>query len=451
MEEIYGISLDQLAEFGAKYSEFQAKYAQNEVTAAFDAWLLTQGKNSHDYWLAHNSWLDRFKADPSGQLQARHMMKVAEFSQKAHFGDVRDMSQDVLEGATLDRYAELTVAMSKPGIDAEAVAREHGLKDAAHWVRINAAWSDAMSKDTEHKLSTQFGALYQKYAGPAFAEQQMLATAAVLAESNKPQDKIEEPTVPDTPDQLLAKLSSTSRAEKWRAAGRLAHSIDIGAAKGAAYRAACIPVLIEILERHDEHTASDAEDAARRLIDLGETTSEVKSSMARCLARAEEKLTSLKAAFAPIQDKAVPERMVLNAQIQTHASLVSHLQGCLADFQEAAAPMAAGSSLAPSQSSTSSGKSGGGFGFVLPLVAVLVLASGGLFFFLSKKKAPDVSLGAATTAADSAIAAPSAAAVSAAAATATATAAGASAQAASSAAPAKPGHPSKLHHPKKKP
>src|SRR5450432_4226175 len=243
MDEIYGVSLDQLAEFGVKYSEFSAKFGEQEARAAFDEWLAAQGANSHNYWQAYNSWQHRFRADPSGQLYARFTMKAAELSQKVHFGDVRDMSQDTQEGVTLDQYAKLTVAMGKPGIDAEAVARQHCLTDAAQWLRVNAAWSHAMSQDLEHKLTTQFGQLYQKYAGPAFMEQQMLATAAVLAESNQPQDRVAEPVVEQTPDILMQKLSSTSRAERWRAAGMLAHAIDIGAAKGGAYRAACVPVL----------------------------------------------------------------------------------------------------------------------------------------------------------------------------------------------------------------
>ncbi len=451
MDEIYGVSLDQLAEFGGKYSEFQAKYSEAEARAQFDQWLRTQGTDSDTYWRAYQGWQERFHADPTGQLFARFTMKTAEVAQKVHMADVRNMSEDTREGVTLERYAELAVAMGKPGVDAEAVARQHGLTDVAHWLRVNAAWSQAMSQDLELKLTNQFGLLYQKYAGPAFAEQQMLATAAVLAESNKPQDQISEPAVPDTPDTLLHKLSSTSRAERWRAASRLAHAIDIGAAKGGSYRAACIPVLIDMLEHHDEHTASDAEDAGRRLLDLGERTSNVKGAMARCLARAEEKLVSMKAAFAPIQDKAVPERIALNTRIQTYGSLIASLQGYLADFREAPPQSAVvrGSS-APVGSKPSGGKSGGGF--VLPLVIVVVLVGGGIAFFLSKKPAPDATLNAATPA-DSAGSAPNAPAV-----TATATAAAAaiatatSVQAAASGAPgAKPAHPSKAYPPKKKP
>ena len=402
MDEIYGISLEKLAEFGSKYSEFSAKYDEPNARAAFDQWLLTQGSSSDDYWRAYQAWLARFRADPTGQLEARHAMMVARHSQRIHFGDVRDMSQDTHEGVTLDRYAALSVAMGKPGIDPEAVAREHGLTDAAEWTRANAAWSDAMSKDTEHKLTTQFGALYQKYAGPAFAEQTMQATAAILAQANQPQDVADEPTVEQTPDLLLEKLSSASRAERWQAARRLAHAIDIGAAQGGQYRAACVPVLVDILEHHDEHTASDAEDAARRLVDIGEKTSDVRGSMARCLNRAREALTTFEAAFAPIQNSAVPERLVLRTRIDSYRSLISSLEGYLADFQES--PVATFAPPAMAQAVVSRPASGGGIARLLPVGAVVLVVAAAIAFFAGRKNPSDVSLNAAT-ASDSAAAA----------------------------------------------
>jgi hypothetical protein len=439
MDEIYGISLDMLAELAAKFSEFQVKFGDAEARAHFEQWALSRGTDSNTYWQAHNAWLARFQADPTGQLYARYTMKSAELAQKVHFGDVRDMSQDTQEGVTLERYAEITVAMSKPGIDAEAVARQHGLTDAAHWVRVNAAWSAAMSQDFEHKLTTQFGQLYQKYAGPAFTDNLMQQTAAILAEPNQPRDRVDEPTVPETPDTLLQKLSSPSQKERWGAARRLAHMIDIGAAKGANYRAACVPALLEILERHDDYTASDAEDAARRLIDLGETTPDAKGAMTRCLNRAEEKLATIKAAFAPIQNRAVPERAVLQARIQEYSSLVSSLRQYLADFREAPAPAAMLSAGMPSAPKK------GGVSFAVPFVIVLLLGGGVAAFLLTRGSAPSAALNAATPAADSASTGAVSTAVAApAAATATAVAAGAPASA------AKPGHAGKPHHPKKK-
>ena len=238
-------------------------------------------------------------------------------------------------------------------------------------------------------------ALYQKYAGPTFAEQTLQATAAILAQANQPQDVIAEPAIEQTPDMLLQKLSSASRAERWQAARRLAHAIDIGAAQDGQYRAACVPVLIDILEHHDEHTASDAEDAARRLVDIGEKTSDVRGSMARCLNRAREALTTFEAAFAPIQNAALPERLTLRTRIDSYRSLISSLEGYLADFQES--PVASFAPHATAQAVMNRPASGsGGIARLLPVGAVVLVVAAAIAFFASKRNPSDVTLNAAT-------------------------------------------------------
>src|SRR4051794_8037084 len=96
--------------------------------------------------------------------------------------------------------------------------------------------------------------------------------------------------VEHTAELWLEQLASATRAERWRAALSLAHAIDIGAVRGGLYRAACLPVLIEILEQEDDETADAAEAAqaaARRLVELGERTFDVHASMIACLVRAE--------------------------------------------------------------------------------------------------------------------------------------------------------------------
>ncbi|HEY4103365.1 MAG TPA: hypothetical protein VGM44_05720, partial [Polyangiaceae bacterium] len=179
---------------------------------------------------------------------------------------------------------------------------------------------------------------------------------------------------------------------------------------------------------------SDAEDAARRLIDIGESTSDVKGAMARCLNRAEDKLNTLRAAFAPIQDSAVPERMVLQTRIQEYSSLASSLRERLSEFREAAAP-----SAAPSVEIPAARPKSGGVGFALPLIGVLVLGGGAAALFMMKKEPPSATLNAAA-AADSATAAPIATATTVAPATAIAAAAPSQ-----SATPAKAGHATKPH------
>jgi hypothetical protein len=351
MDAYYGITLEGLAEITAKEGELRVKHGQEGGRAAFRSYLAERGHTESDWANAHNTWLERFRADPTGQLEARFHHTLGALAQKAHFGDVRDMSQDQLEGVTLEKYAQLSVLMAKPGVDADALAREHGLAGADAWVKANAAWGAKMGADTTFKLATQYGALYQKYAGPQFAEQQMAATAAILAESNKPReprDLADAPKKDLSQATLLAKLRSESRDDRWEAARWLAHQWKKND-PSTQVNLECIPVLIDILEHHDEHTASKAADAAQKLTsDLEQYTDAVKWSIGACLTRAKEKLATLETAFAPIRDQAVPERVFMQSRIQDFQGLVRDLEGVLARWP---APQAHAVAAVPSNSS----------------------------------------------------------------------------------------------------
>lgn len=327
MDAIYGMTMEMLAETMSKHGELRAKFGEQQGMLEFDRWLSGKGLNQNTWAMAHNAWHDRFKADPTGRQEAQFHMLLQQQTMKAHFGDVRDMSQDTEEGITLDQYAQITVAVSRQGADVDQIVKGFGLQDAAHWQRANAAWSAKMGQDTTHKLTMQFGQLYQKYAGPSFQQEMMDQTAGILAERNKPQDVVDEPEEELTPDLCLQKMRSPSRNERWKYARHYAHMADLNNVpdKGAAI-ATVTPILIEMIEQHDEHTTSDAEDGARKLWDLGVRNDDFKGAVGRCLNRAEEKLVSLQAAFAPIQNQAVPERVTMQTRIQDYQSLVSTMR-----------------------------------------------------------------------------------------------------------------------------
>jgi hypothetical protein len=375
MEELHGISLETLADIMTKHGELNAKLGQQQGASELRSYLAGRGLNEQVWSAAHNAWIERFRADPTGMLEAQFHQMLSQRTMKAHFGDVRDMSADQLEGVTLDQYAQLSVAMGKPGVDADAVARAHGLSGTAQWTAASAAWGAKMAADTTFALSTQFGALYQKHAGPAFAQAQLQQTADILASSNAPREVAPSKAADLSQPTLLAELRSQDPDVRWKAARWLAHQWKKGD-PGTEANLACIPVLIEILERHDERTVSNAEDAVGKLArDLAQFTPAVKSAMSMCLNRAKEKLGSLEAAFAPIRDKAVPERVTLQARIQEYQSLIGTLEGALRSWPaEGRAPAAAVGMTMP----TSTAKPKGKFPFAVLLV-LPVLAAGGYF------------------------------------------------------------------------
>lgn len=218
-----------------------------------------------------------------------------------------------------------------------------------------------------------------------------------------------------TPEVLQEQASSSARAVRWKAARLLAHAIDIGQARGASFRAACVPVLLEILETHDADTASDAEDAARLLVDLGERSILVRASMTRCSSRAADELVALEAALVPIQSSTVDEASVLRERIEAHRSLVTSLRGYLEEFR--ASPAA---SFAPPAAATVTavalsrrpGKASS-LSLLLPALALILVVGGVAALLFGHHGKREVNLNAALTAQENAPPVPSAPKVSA--------------------------------------
>ena len=439
MDAIYGLTMDQLAEMFSKEGELRTQYGEREGRQHFHQYLASRGTDENTWALAWNGWHDRFKADPTGRMEAQFHMQLAQLSAKAHFGDVRDMSGDTEEGITLDQYAQIVVAISRAGANADDVVKQFGLEDVAHWQRANAAWTKKMGEDTTHKLTMQYGTLYGKYAGPSFQEETIAQTAAILAANNAPRDVVSEPEEELTPELCLRKMQSPSQNERWRYAGHYAHMADLGNVPDKLAAIATVtPVLLEMIERHDEHTTSDAERGARKLWDLGVRGDDFQGAVGRCLNRAREKLASLQAAFAPIQNQAVPERVTLQARIQDYTSLVEMMSELQREdwstgLETSAAPppatqgmheghgmhgMPQGQRPFPFQAAPMpmAPRSSGGFPKFL-LVPVILLAAGAAFYFVrmrpaaqSAATATSVTSGSVTPPADSAAAAASAAA-----------------------------------------
>lgn len=323
MDEIHGVTLDLLAEAFCKMGDLRVQYGEQQGRSEYERWLASKGLDWNRYAEAHNAWQERFSSDPTGQTEARFHMLVSQISARAHFGDVRDMSADSIEGITLDQYAQIIVAISREGANVEEIVRKFGLQDVAHWQRANAAWTAKMGADTTHALTMQYGQLYQKYAGPSFQQEMTNQTAGILAKMHAPEDVVDEKEEELTPELCREKMNSSSRNERWRYARYYAHMADLGNVPDKAAAITIVtPFLIDMIERHDDHTTSDAEDGARKLWDLGNRTDDFRGAVGRCLNRAREKLASAEAAFAPIQHQAVPERVNLRARIESYKSLV---------------------------------------------------------------------------------------------------------------------------------
>jgi hypothetical protein len=404
MDAIYGVTMEMLAEISSKHGELNAQYGQQQGRLALQQYLAQRGLDENVHAHAHNGWMERFRADPTGRLEARFHMLLSQLSMKAHMGDVRDMSQDTAEGVTLDTYAQITVAISRAGADAEQVARQFGLADVNHWQRANAAWTAKMGADPSHKLSTQFGTLYQKYAGPSFQQETEAQMAAALAAANAA-PRVRTPQKDLTAEECVQRMQSNDYGERWKYAGLYANMVDLGNVPDKAAGIALVaPILLEMIERHDDNSTSSAELGIRRLWDLGVRTSDVHGAVSRCYARAREKLVSLQAAFAPIQNQAVPERIPMQAKIQDYTSLVETMGQYLGENwtpppQQPAFASAAPPGVAPSFVAANAGNATKRSGFpVWLVVAPVVLLGAGAFGYVRVRGAMSASQAEVTSA-----------------------------------------------------
>src|SRR5260370_9648198 len=184
-ESCYGFSLDLLARSFAQLSACRTQYGEKEGNEQFSAWLGDRCQTLERFDAAYSVWWKRWKADPTGESEARFHTLDAKYSQELHFGDAPRRDQESREGVTLDRYAKIAAALTRPGADVDKVLRQNGVDSRERWRRINDAWGKAMKEDTSYALVQQYAALYQKYAGPEFAAKQEKAFADTLAAHNR--------------------------------------------------------------------------------------------------------------------------------------------------------------------------------------------------------------------------------------------------------------------------
>jgi hypothetical protein len=339
-EKVQGIGLELLAELLARQLELRTRVGEKQGNVDFEKLLADRGFTKRQYDMAYAAWWERFKADRTGKLEADFHTREAEWSRKLNFGDVPDLSQTAREGVTLEQYARIVAGMTQPGAKPEAVVKAAGLKDMAAWERANKAWGLAMGQDTSMRLVVQYGELYKKFAGPAFEAEQKQKLAEMLAEGNRRNatpPSATKPAAPDlSPETLARRLTSQDRDDRWDAARWMAlrhcsaRSVKPSDKEAMARCAATVPVLLDMLDHHDDATISSAADAATQLENMvGGRTRDTNLTVMRCLNRARARLEVLRLSFAPIQDKAVPERIVLQTRIQEYEALERQLDRML--------------------------------------------------------------------------------------------------------------------------
>ncbi len=352
-ESFVGFDLDLLAKSLAHWTTFKSQYGEKEGNARFAAWLVDRGQTRENYDAAWNLWWKRWKADPTGELEARFHTLNSQYVNELNFADTPSRAQEKRAGVTLDDYARISVALSRPPVPNDAAAIEKRLRDAGvaggrkQWDEMNAAWGAAFREDTNFTLRQQFSELYAKHAGPEHEREFEAKTAKILAEHNRnPSPPPSTPRQPPTIESALARLAASEPRERWSGAREVLRLCDLWAGPGrrdakdvraahcsaAALRTTALPQVIDALDHHDDDTLSYATNSLDFLADLGLKDAAVKSAIERALERDRKRLAQLEAEFAPIQDRAVPERMLLRPKLDGYQGAVRDLEQALADW-----------------------------------------------------------------------------------------------------------------------
>lgn len=347
-ESYSGFDLPLLAEALAQLTTLRTQHGERQGDTEFERWLAGKGLSRSRYESAYQRWWERFRADPTGQLEARFHRMNSEWVQLLNYGDAPDRRQETREGVTLDTYARIAVALTRlPGTPLEKVLKENGVRDVAQWQKVNEAWGKAMKEDTSFALVQQYAALYQKYAGPQFAAEQEAATAAALARNNdRPAPAPEPRAAPPTIDEIARLMDGSTGRDRWDAARQYAHACDLwsgparsdpkdpraGRCARPVLQRELAPVILEAVDRADDDTIGFNVGLLDYLTELGLVDDDARLTARRALNRASERLAVLEASFAPIQDKAVPERIFLRTKIDEYTAAVAELERTLAKW-----------------------------------------------------------------------------------------------------------------------
>lgn len=334
-DAIYGVTLEMLAEVNAKHNELKTTYGERDFHPYFQRFLATKGMDENTWAHAWNGWWSRMQNDPSGNLMMRFHQIESELSTRAHFGDVPDMSQEVRGGITLEQYAYVSARQAAPGADFMALLGECTITMET-WNSGMQAWTQAMSQDTTHRITTQYGQLYAKH-NPAHVQAMQQAAFQNLYQQTSQPD-VDEPDEEYTFEKAMEEVRSPVLQTRYKAAHLLAQKVQTELAedpqrKGLAL-GACVPQLMEVLDGYDKKTVSDAEAAASDLVELELFGDDVLQAMQRAYARGSGHLQSLRAAFAPIQHQNVPERVYMQQEIQDYESLTETLAVILSEWTE---------------------------------------------------------------------------------------------------------------------
>lgn len=155
-----GYSLADCADIMQMHSALKMEHGEYGYREPWQQYLRSKGL-TEDRW-AHvwNDWWQVMEADPS--IAAKYHTYAAQSSVRRMAANQPNVSQDALEGVTLEQFAKIS-AMIQAGQDPATLVASEGLS-MDQWLRGQAAWGQKMGTiSPTDPIMLQYGMLYQKY------------------------------------------------------------------------------------------------------------------------------------------------------------------------------------------------------------------------------------------------------------------------------------------------
>ena len=346
-DELGGYNLDDLGKATAMQGNFRDTYGEAGQDEPFDQYLRQEFNSSlSSYYNAYQLWHDEWEKDETGTLEARFFTLMNQHILQLRVADTEDMSQVVREGVTLETYAKVAVAMSQqPDPDVNAILAEHGISDVANWQKASQSWAQAMTEDVN--VMTQYGLLYQQFAGAGFAAEQEQRLADDLGGrfDDEADDAEEDEQSEAGVDFYANELSSPVNEDRWYAADRMLYHCsrfrDWGDDEGEGLEKHCndkainaniVPVLKEMLTNFENENVEQASGVLDGVKEIQLENEVGKDTVSLALKRAQQQYAEIKAKFDPIQFENVPEKSQLRSRMDATAYSIEEFEDHLSDW-----------------------------------------------------------------------------------------------------------------------
>lgn len=155
-----GYSLADCAEIMRMHSSLKMEHGEFGFKEPWHQFLRSKGLTEGQWAHVWNDWWQVMEADPS--IAAKYHTYAAQAATRQMAANQPNVSQNALEGVTLEQFAKIG-AMIQAGQDAATLVAAEGLS-MDQWLRGQAAWGQTMGTiSPTDPIMLQYGMLYQKY------------------------------------------------------------------------------------------------------------------------------------------------------------------------------------------------------------------------------------------------------------------------------------------------